>query len=367
MNFKDLSSRLVSILKKYPSLLIYIKGSPDPDVIASSYALSLICGMLGTRSGILASTEPSLPQNKALIDDLGLPIHFSETIHPFRDFDAYAILDYQSRYVKGITEFMPCAVHIDHHKPLPEEPEAEFKLISEEVGATSTILALLLKDLDFMNTCPALEKVVTALFYGIQVDTSDFQYALPVDFEAMDYLIPCANEVILKKITGLPLSGMITKRLGEASRNRVHYREWLITGIGFLEESERDSIAVIADYLMERNDVSLVAVSAVIRRKNGSGLYLDVSLRTKDENLDLDRIIKRITAEGGARRFKGAYQVNLDYLTHYPDQDLLWEVISTSTLEALKKQRDTLRFPELRGLYGRISRRIINIFRRDHK
>ena len=146
MDFQDILKKLISTLKKYTSILIYIKGSPDPDVIASSYALSSICDNIQIESRITCPIKPSLPQNIAIIDDLGIPIHFEESPMDIENYDAYCILDFQSVYISGITGKIQCAVHIDHHEPVEENIEIDFNLVLEEAGSTSTIFAFIIKE-----------------------------------------------------------------------------------------------------------------------------------------------------------------------------------------------------------------------------
>ena len=75
---------------------------------------------------------------------------------------------------------------------------------------------------------------------------------------------------------------------------------------------------------------------ALIEKKEG--LTLAASLRTASKRFDLNRFIKRITSEGGARAFKGAFQVDLDYFRYCPDRELLWKIVHMTTVEALKRQ-----------------------------
>ena len=74
--------------------------------------------------------------------------------------------------------------------------------------------------------------------------------------------------------------------------------------------------------------------------------------------LNLNDVIKAITAEGGARKFKGAYQINMDYFSRCPDRALLWDVIRLTTIEVLKKSRDELYITELKGFYNKLKNRI---------
>ncbi len=205
MNFKELSEKLISALSKYKSILIYIKGSPDPDVIASSYALRQICSSIGIKAVITGSVKPSLPQNSAIINDLDIPILFKDSFDDLSDYDAYAVLDFQSANVNGITGKIPCAVHVDHHEPIEEDIEIDFKFIIEEAGSTSSFFALIIKELETSSPTIELRKVSTALQFGIYTDTDAFRHADIIDFEALNYVSTLSDKKIIDHVVEIPL------------------------------------------------------------------------------------------------------------------------------------------------------------------
>ena len=363
MNFKDITNRLTATLEKYQSMLIYIKGSPDPDVIASSFALKILGDKLGVKTNIVALTEISLPQNKAIIDDLNIPIHFEKSIHNISNYDAYSILDHQSAYIKGISEKIPCAIHIDHHESVDELVKVDLKIAMEDVGSVSTIMALVLKELNTELNERQLTKVATALLYGIQTDTDRFKHATHLDYEAINYLYSYSDKEVINSVNGLPLPIEMIELLGEAIKNQVIYKDWLITGIGFIDESYRDNIALIADLLLDREKATTVTVFAGIEKNNKKGLTLDASMRTEDENIDLNEIIRQITSEGGARRYKGAYQIDLNYFVNCPDKSLLWDVINKTTIEVIKRERNRIHLTELKGFYRKFKKRVTKLLK----
>jgi nanoRNase/pAp phosphatase (c-di-AMP/oligoRNAs hydrolase) len=338
MNFKEKANELKNILKKYKHLLIYIKGSPDPDALAASYALKLICESFDIKATIDSPAPPSLPQNIKLIKDLHLPIEFKSLEENVKKYDAYAVLDHQSVFEEGISGVIPCAVHIDHHKPAAEEIPVDFKILMENIGSTSSIIIFLIKELALRFDEQEWVKAATALYYGIQTDTDNFQQATPLDVEALAVIAAHADKAILNKINHLPFPKEAMAALNLALQNQVIYKEWLIAGIGYIEERQRDNIAIIGDFLLKREDISTVVVFSIVEKDKG--LTLDASFRTRDEYLNLNRLIKELSKDGGARRYKGAFQVDLDYFVHSPDRELLWKTVHDTTIEALKKKID---------------------------
>jgi nanoRNase/pAp phosphatase (c-di-AMP/oligoRNAs hydrolase) len=349
---------LTASISKYRNILIIIKGSPDPDAIASSFAMSALCRKLGVSSTIVSMRKLSLPENRAFIATLEIPVRFSPDLPDLRHFDAYIVTDFQTPAAREIAGRLPCAVFIDHHEPDGGEARADFVLRNTDAGSTCTIIALLFKEMDIKLEPPIMAQVSTALLYGIYTDTDKYSHAGRLDYEALDYLSAFSDHEAFNKISTTPLSKETLDLLKIAIRGKVPYKDWLITGVGYVRADNRDSIAVVADFLLKREKYQTVIVFAAIENEDRSRLTLDASLRSSSDNLNLNDVIKAITAEGGARKFKGAYQINMDYFSRCPDRDLLWNVIRLTTIEVLKKSRDEMYITELKGFYQKLRDRI---------
>ena len=349
---KKASRKLQEVLSRYSNIIIVIQGSPDPDAMASSFVFHKMCERMGVKSSIVAKKNLSLPVNREFVKLLSMPIHFVKKIEPRDSFDAYAILDHQSAVVNDI--IIPCAVHIDHHIPALEQVEADFRILDTQAGSTCTIIALLLKDLGLTFDPDDFTAIATALLYGIHSDTDKYDHAGEKDYEALNYISRYSDNAVLQKLAEYPLSEKTVRLIGQAIERQEIYRDWLIAGIGYLDSSERDSLPIIADYLLKRESRFTVVVYAAVEDKERNKLTLEASFRSRKEHLNLNDIIKEITAEGGARKYKGAYQIHLDYFYHCPDRELLWNVIRNTTMEVLKQRRDNMFITELKGFYHRV-------------
>lgn len=363
MNYREIFSKMTAVLRKYRSILVYIKGSPDPDAIASSYAIMQLCGLLGIRADIAAAMEPSLPQNRAILRKLDIPLKYVKNAEELADYDAYVVTDFQSAQVKGLSGKMPCALHIDHHEEIDEEVKADLKVIGANAGSVSSMIALAIKESDYRDKEKLLAEAGTALVLGIQTDTDNFRHAGEDDFQALAFLAPYSDKKIINEISGIPFSDETIALLKKARNGKTAYKDWLIAGVGFISEKHRDSIAIIADLLLSEEDCSTAVVFALVEKNGGKNLVLDASFRTRDSDLDLDFLIKQITAEGGGRKFKGAYQVNLDYFTQCPDRDLLWELVEKTTAGVLTRMRDDIHIIELKGFYRNMKKKLTSMFR----
>ena len=351
---------LVTSLSRFKNILIAVKVSPDPDAIASSYAMSALCGSLGISSTIVSMKKMSLPANKAFVSILRIPIAFSAAELDIGAFDAYIVTDHQSPLIPEITKTLPCAAYIDHHDPDGDTVKSDFILKNLDAGATSSLVALLFRDLSVSLDGPAMTSVATALLYGIYTDTDKYSHVHRIDYEALDYLSKFSDHALFQKISSIPLSRKTLQLLKIATGDRVAYKDWLIAGVGYLDASHRDSIAIVADFLLKREKFNTVIVYAAI--EEGNSLTLDASMRSNSDLINLNDIIKKITSQGGARKFKGAFQINLDYFSLCPDRRLLWDLIHAATLEQLKRRRDEMYGIELRGFYGRLRRKVRGYF-----
>jgi nanoRNase/pAp phosphatase (c-di-AMP/oligoRNAs hydrolase) len=353
---------LAAAITKYRNILIAIKGSPDPDAIASSYAIHAICRKLNVSSTIAASKKLSLPANRTFVSELDIPLHIAPDFPEPSHFDAYIVTDHPSPALYSPAHPLPCAVFIDHHEPADEEIMADYMLRNSDAGSTSTLVALILKNIYIEFDPEEMTHLATALLYGIYTDTDKYSHAGKLDYEALDYLSKYSDHEIFNRISSASLSKETLGLLKNAIESKITYKDWLIAGVGFVDAANRDSIAIIADFLLKREKCPTVIVFAAIEDASRRSLTLDASLRSASGIMNLDDIIKQITPQGGARKFKGAFQIDMDYFTHCPDRKILWEVIRLSTVELLKKSRDELMITELKGAYQKIRKRIRDYF-----
>lgn len=354
-------SELSNTIEKIDRLLIVIKGSPDPDVIASSFALQLMCIDKKTPCDIVALMELSLPQNRFLVQSIGVPIIFSlEEIH-FEKYSGYAVLDHQSSSVDEISSNLPCLIHIDHHVS-DDSMEVLFTYKTEIVGAVSTLFALSIEKIAPALESHTLKKMATALHYGIKVDTDNFTHSTDLDMQAITVLSQYIDYGMLSALEEIPFSDETITIINKAEINAFRYKDWLICGVGYISESFRDSIAVTADYLLSNEDVHSVIVFAVIEGLSGHTLFLDASVRTAKASLDLNAFIKHFAAKGGARTYKGAFQVNLDYFSFYPNRQALWDIIKETTLLNIQHTIDNIPKIIMESIARKIQRRIRRLF-----
>jgi len=342
INFEESAKTIISLLQQQENIAIIIKGSPDPDALASSYFFWKLCGILHVKATIFGFMPVSLPSNKEFISVFNIPLRVLADIKEIKlhNYTGYIVCDYQTAVLEENFTTTPCIIHLDHHSPAEHDVPARFRILTDQVSSTSTLCALLMQYVSFVSL-EDVSSLATALYVGIKTDSDGFKHVGEYDTMALEYIKPYCNMAVIEQIESTPLTPQALSLLQKAMDNAIVYKDWLIAGVGFVEERYRDTIAIIADYLLQDNPVELVVVYGAVYHNNHTKLDIDASLRTRSENFDLNELIKNITADGGGRKYKGAFQVHIDYFVHCPDQDKLWEIIEITTNQILKNQRDS--------------------------
>lgn len=183
--------RVVSGVKR-PVILIY--GSPDPDSLASAWALLALMRGHSKTPHIRYSGELGRLENQAMIESLRIP---AKPLTPceLATADLIALVDCQPEFF-GSLELPRCDVVIDHH-PRKSRRKYVFSDIRPKCLATSSILTEYLRTAR-INLSP---RMATALLYGIQTDAEHLQRApCAIDTVAMEFLAKRARMNLLRRI-----------------------------------------------------------------------------------------------------------------------------------------------------------------------
>lgn len=207
---------LRALIDQREKLGILLQPDPDPDGIASGYALRALLGRKKPTAPLISFGEVKRPENIAMINALGIDLR---TVKPeeLDEFDGLALLDVQPT-VFG--ESMPARVRsvdvvIDHH---PERPgyDAVFRDIRPSYGATATILTEYIRAAGLEIS----SRLATALVYGIKSDTQLLgRQTSREDINAFAHLHAWHSPALLRRIErpALPTDGL--RALGRALIN----------------------------------------------------------------------------------------------------------------------------------------------------
>ncbi len=339
------AAELRKVLEKYrnKNLVVLIKGSPDPDSIASSWAFSFIAKHFDINCDTVYVDKISHQENKALVKTLEIAlIKFSEKFN-CSIYDGYVLVDNQSNNIHpGLAPILelPCVGVVDHHKE-SGEVEAQFMDIRENAGSTSSIFVEYLKYGGFALEPGRQEdtKLATALMHGIRSDTDNFFLAREIDFYAAAYLSAFADSDLLRIISTQLISSKTMDILQRALENKEIQENYLIAGVGFVRSEDRDGIAQAADFLLRREGIDTVVVYGIVDEK-----YIEGSLRTRSLVLDPDRFLKEILGEdangnpyGGGRLDKGGFKIPIGMFSNCGNRELLWSLTKTTISEMFYK------------------------------
>ncbi len=312
-------------------VLAVIKGHPDPDSIASSLAFKYLASQFNIETDIIYFDKISHAENKALVKTLEIELIQHVSDFDFSQYDALVFNDTPSTdFPISIKEDIRTLALVDHHKNTGVV-KANFIDIRENLGSTCTIYTEYIRDSQFPFEIGNKDhtRLATAMLYGIRSDTDDLLTAREEDLLACAYLSSFADKELLGIISEQSITSKSMDILQLALQNKEISGNFLMAGVEFVRDEDRDGIAQAADYLLKREGIETVIVYGII-----GGNLIDGSLRTMSRTLDPDKWLKELfgtSAEGkfygGGRHDKGGFQVPLGIFRYCPDRDMLWNVV----------------------------------------
>ena len=312
---KRILNEFESIFKDQRSLLIVLHDNPDPDAIASGFALQYLCESLYdlkvtlAYGGLLTRAE-----NRTMARLLNISLHKMNTIR-FNKFDRIAMVDTQpGRGNNSLPDNVFCHVVFDHH-PLQTSTRAGLVVYNKTIGATATLL----HELILASELPVRVDLATAITYAIRTETQELnREASDRDVRAYLSVYPISSLKKLGRITYPKLRPDYYKGLSDALQNAKIYRYIIIAHLDFVETPE--IIAEIADILLRLQRISWVLVTGFYKKS----LYL--SLRTSQTKIQAHRIIEKIVDNkkfaGGHVTFAGG-RIDLNSLSREHKQAVL--------------------------------------------
>jgi len=197
-------------------VLIMMQDDPDPDAIASAWALRTLLGRTKAAAPIATFGVITRPENRAMTRILEIDVE-RVVLADLAGYDRIAMVDTQPAFFEETVGEVDLV--IDHH---PEETPARARLrdVRPSYGATSTILTEYLRAADVKIR----ERLATALLYGIKADTLHLERgATRADMDAFAFLHAHANHNALRRIErpDLPETALDVLARGLARRRLV--------------------------------------------------------------------------------------------------------------------------------------------------
>ncbi len=295
-------------------ILITLRGAPDPDSISSALAHKMLLKHFGVDSTILHTEEVSHQENRALVKLLQIDLVLYREGFKLSDYSAISLVDSSQPDIRILEELsdIPILSIVDHHDfELSKKIKAEYVDIRQEVGATATIYAQYLKEINFLKKgMEDHENLATALVHGIRTDTSGLTMAKEEDFYALAYLSNFSNTALLEKISRQQITPATMDIIFAAFKNKETVEDFIISGVGMIRPEERDALPQAADFLLRRVGIHTVIVFGIV---DG---YIDCSLRTNSDMLKPDAFIEEVFSdvkygECGGKVNQGGFRIPL--------------------------------------------------------
>lgn len=327
---------LVAVIKDAgkDGVAIFCHDNPDPDTLASGWALHHICDHNRVKAELFFGGELALPASKELVKRLRIPVRGLAT--------AEEVEEVVSRHSKvalvdsarpGENNCLPVNVVpnivIDHHSTSASVKGGEFYEIRGNVGSTSTIMTKYFIQLHL----PMDLRIATALFYGIKTDTGNFtKNVSPSDLMAAAYLSSFVYKPLLDIFEAPPLPRSTIEAFGRAIDSRSRKGSVTLAWLGDLPD--RSAIPMVVDFLMQEEGV----LTAVTIARVGDTLQL--SARNKDKDVHIGEVLHRAfkgTGSAGGHATSAGGQVPIDALRDDGiDVEAIVERVKGMVLEALR-------------------------------
>jgi nanoRNase/pAp phosphatase (c-di-AMP/oligoRNAs hydrolase) len=243
----------LAVFDKEDTVLICIVA--DPDSMASALAIKRLLRYRVKQITIAHPNDISRLNNLEMVDRLRIPLIKMGSVK-MSDISKKIIIDSQPDHLP-IFEKITFDAIIDHH-PLSREWEASYVDIRPDYGAASSMMVEYLRAAGIKPSV----SLATALFYGIKVDTQDFEKeARLADGISFRYLFDIANRNLVRKFELTDLRRSELKYFSIALNELKYSKGKFYTHIGKVKNP--DILVIIADFLNHVADIDWVLVSGI--------------------------------------------------------------------------------------------------------
>jgi len=261
--------------------------SADPDALASAMAVKRLLSYRVMSVTIGYPNEIRRLNNLTMVERLKIPIERLHTLS-IKNYTKKVLLDSQPTHQPCFERLQFDAV-IDHH-PVTEGWDADFIDIRPGYGAVSSMMVEYLRSAGIKPSVT----LATALFYGIKVDTQNFEKKnmQPAEGASFRYLFNIANRDLVRKfeLTELRRSELKYFKIAlnevRASKRRAYVH---LGRVG-----TPDILVIIADFLNHVDQFDWVLVSGI------HGEKLVVIFRCDGYRKNAGKLAEKIFSEFGS-------------------------------------------------------------------
>ncbi len=253
-------AKIRRLLDEREKIAILVQPDPDPDGIASAYALRTLLGRKRTTAPIVSFGEVQRPENQALCEAVGIDV---KVIAPeeIADYDGLVLVDVQPNvFGENPPARLSSIDLVVDHQPERSGYDAAIRDIRTSYGATSSIVTEYLR----ATNSELNAKLATALLYGIKSDTQYLgRETSRRDMQSFAFLHASHSPALLRRIErpALPLPGLraLGRALAQAEvRDGIH-----ILVLGHVRE---DVIPQVADMALQAQGAEWAIAVGIVNR-----------------------------------------------------------------------------------------------------
>lgn len=258
VNTRKKLQQMKAIARNASRVLILLWGNPDPDSIASSFALQHLL-QNDAREIIIASMgDITRPENQAMVEFLRIPMLQYDPSLVVPGTAVFTVDAQPSFFANGEITF---DVVIDHHpKGIPAA--CRIRDVRTNYGSTATILTEY-----FLHSRQKIPKrIATALFYGLKTDTNNLtRNVSEADIRAFRILKKYADENLIRTIELSQMPMAVLDNFGVAIASKKVVGTFLFSYLGPLDNA--DIAVYIADFFMRLSGINAVMVACRLPEK----------------------------------------------------------------------------------------------------
>lgn len=314
--------------KNIKNVNICLHDTPDPDAIGSGLGMKLILNSKGIDSKIIYAGDVSHPQNKTMINVLNIVM---EKVNSKIDGVNICVDGTPNNSCANSAELI-----IDHHK---NPAQSTFQIINPIYGSCSTIIWEIIKELEIPITVDSVN-TFTALLLGIRTDTNDLisENMSEMDFKAYQELLIESEKESIQKIMNYPLPKYLyDKRLVLHDEGNYYETNGIfVGGVGNIQSSQRDVIAVLAEEYARMESVNTAIIFAIVDKKK-----LQISIRSSNVSLDVGQMCRDLFSNyGGGTSYKGGANIPLNFYEDLEgnEKDIFWKITCKHMFRKILKE-----------------------------
>ena len=264
-------------------LLILTHDFPDPDAIASAFALQhLAQSTFGVEAKIAYGGIVGRMENRAMVRTLRIRM---DRFHPvmLKQYANVALVDTHPAFQNNPFPANRKAVLVLDQHPSDHPPEADLGIVDPECGATCVLVAQAL----LRSGADVPARVATALAYGILTDTLDLYRARRPDV-ARTYLevLRHADMRALARIQNPVQPRNFFSVLGRGIRDAVQYRRLVVTHLGTVDTPDR--VSQVAEFILTYRRANWCLATGRFKGR------LHASLRTVHQDAQAGEVLRDI-------------------------------------------------------------------------